>query len=167
MTGEMELLPVQPTILVKDTFGNVADKDCYRSSCAGMNATCNVTGLATCPNDIDVVLYAQDGTPIPAGRPWAILGGTTRVSEIGGSATFTDLSIVADTSEWPGPLTKCGCPNGECRSCRADQFEQECALPPPFPYYSLRFRRAAKEPDTSRKDLYLYWPRFRRAAKEP
>ena len=140
ITGEMELLPVQPSILVMDTYDNVADKDCYRFSCAGLNHTCNATGRATCPNDVDVLLYDPDGSPITPGKPRALLHGNTRVSEMRGYAIFTDLAIIADTSEWPGQLTKCGCPNGECRSCSGSQFDSECYLQPPFPYYSLRFR---------------------------
>jgi len=127
-SGEFEKLPVQPEIEIVDTFGNTVDRDCYRAECAALNHTCNSTGLSACPVHIDVSLAGASNV--------SRVQGTTMVSDLHGVAKFTDISILADSSEWPGPFVKCVCPMGVCKLCSAS----DCTHPAPFPYYSLQFQ---------------------------
>jgi len=136
-SGEFQQIPVQPLVSVMDEFGNKVVTDCYRG--ASELATCpfsicNASGLATCPVQIDVVLLTQQGKPIPVSTPQAKLHGATSVHERQGIASFTDLALIPDTSEWPGTITKCQCTKDACSQCL------DCNIPPPFPHYRLSFR---------------------------
>ena len=135
--GELQLLPIQPVTQVEDRFGNTVDSDCWRQQCSTSNQMCNATEL--CLLHLDVSLHKNDGSPILPGSGGAVITGQNLVVVSGGVGSFTDLAIVADTSEWPDPITKCTCRDGYCGSCSA-QDDSECMLPHPFPDYTLRFQ---------------------------
>jgi hypothetical protein len=138
-SGEFQQIPVQPLVSVMDEFGNKVVTDCYRGV-SGLATCpfriCSASGLATCPVQIDVVLLTQQGQPIPVSRPHARLHGATSVHERQGIASFTDLALIPDTSEWPSTITKCQCTKEACPRC----WDDDCNIPPPFPRYRLSFR---------------------------
>ena len=146
-TVEFEALALQPHVGVYDEFGNLVNRDCYRGTCgqaASKTSSCNTTAPAQCAVAVDLRLLSPAGVAIgtdgSSGNAVSAVTGKTLVYAYDGVARFTDIAIIADTSQNPAALTNCVCRGAVCDSCVAGEEDQSCLLPQPFPQYRFGFQ---------------------------
>ena len=124
-----QIFPSQPSISLTDDFGNTVLSDCL------VNASACVSILATTPctyNTSRCEPMLSVGFENASVARVSRITGQTEKQAILGTYDFKDLGIQADLQ---GQRTCLCSANGQCPQCS----EAQCAMPPPFPNYSLRF----------------------------